>query len=60
MKPNKTGAVLYVDVPLVDRSTRRCNKKEDIDKTIGQDTVARLVRAKSAPIYQGVLLDLLR
>ena len=59
VKPNKTGAVSHVDVPLADGSTRRCNEKEDVDKAIGQDIMARSTRAKSAPICQGALFDLL-
>ena len=59
MKPNKTGAVSHVDVPLADGSRRRCNGKEDVDKAIGQDIMARSTQAKSAPICQGALFDLL-
>ena len=59
VKPNKTGAVSHVDVPLADRSTWRCSKKEDVDKAIGQNIMARSTQAKSAPIYQGALFDLL-
>ena len=59
MKPNKIWAVSHVDVPLVDGSTRRCNKKENVDKAIEQDIMARSMQAKSAPICQGALVNLL-
>ena len=59
VKPNKTRGVSHVDVPLADGSTRRYNKKKDVDKAIGQDIMARSTQAKSAPICQGALFDLL-
>ena len=56
---DKTGANSHVDLPLANGSTWRCTEKEDVDKAIGQDIMVSSTQAKSTPICQEALFDLL-
>ena len=59
VKPNKAGAVTFVDVPLPDGTIKRCSNKYDMEEAIGESIMDRSTQADSAPICQGALFDLL-
>ena len=59
VKPNKAGAVTFVDVPMPDGSTKRCANKYEMEEAIKGTIMDRSMKADSAPICQGALFDLL-
>ena len=60
VKPNKAGAVTFVDVPMPDGSTKRCSNKYEMEEAIKGTIMDRLTKADSAPICQGALFEVLR
>lgn len=58
-KPNKAGAVTFVDEKTADGTTMRHSKKETVEQAIAEEILPRFSRASNAPICQGALFGLL-
>jgi len=59
VKPDKAGAVAFVDVQQEDGTTKRCDTKESVEGAIADEILPRFSRAANAPICQGALFNLL-
>ena len=58
-KPNKAGAVTFVDVKNADGTTTRHSTKGTVEQAIAEEILPRFGRASNAPICQGALFGLL-
>ena len=58
-KPDRAGAISYVEVQQQDGTIKKCDTKESCESAIGEEIKPRFDRANSAPVCQGALFDLL-
>ena len=49
-KPDRVGAISYVEVKQQDGTIKKCDTKESCKKAIGEEIKPRFDRANSAPV----------